>query len=1159
MSTFTVTTLADTIDATDGKTSLREAVASANATVGYDTITFDASLNGGLIRLGSVLTITGDLIIDADPDPGYIGSGITKIATTITITGDKNGDDIRIGTTQITDVTASQGAGTHSDNVQLFSATGASLTFDGLTLTGGSALNGGAVQSQYVSLYDTVVSGNHAAVNGGGVHAGHADAHMSELSNNSAIGLGGGLFSNSLIAADSTFDNNDATTGGGVYSIIARLSQSTVSNNSANDAAGLYIEQTSSLRFSTVSGNNAKGNGGGILVKTNIDIENSTITGNSAATGGGIFATNAFTELNLANSIVLGNSAAIATEVHAIPHTLSAPIVSGLYSAPGAQTSNAKVQYYGLNIVGVGADADGSDGVISAASVAAVFESIDPTNGGGNLADNGGRVQSVALNGSIANPALDSARDEFYAHYYEFLEQDGGIYWYPTFDVATVPNSTAVAADIGASEFSPRAREDRGLVVSTLSSRTNAFDDQTSLVEALSYASEIGGGVITFDPMLSGGLIRLSSAYSLDIYWPITINGDIDGDGHADITISGDTKGDDALVAGSNITDMAASIANGSFANNVPIFSGHGSSELTLNGLILTGGVSDFGGAVATYWDVTISNSTISGNHAFYKGGGVYADNYFSTAKVTVTNSTIADNSANEGGGIYSIASASIGNSTLSGNSASRGGGVFAATAAISSTTVSGNSASVSGGGISTTGGTTLTNSIVLGNKAPASAEVFGTTIMTGGNILGTNVFKNASDIGNTTASAIFASIDANGGGLLADYGGGVWTIALKNDSTNPAIDAASSAAPATDQSGATRFDWASTTNSNGSPVDLGASEVQNSAPTIGPDITLTVEEDGASAPFRIVYDDINWNSTGLFIDFMPGTYGAVLADRGSNPGPGILYTFTPEANANGQMSIKFIAIDDLGARAEQLVTVNIIPVDDDPTAISLTATQTTLAENASTLTAIKVADISVTDIDGGPNILVNLVGLDASLFEIIGDSVFLKAGTVIDFESQSSYSVAAHVVNAVVGSIPYATSSTYTLNITDSNEAPTAVALANTIMSLAEGTSTASRIKVADIAVTDDAIGTNTLSLTGADASSFEIIGTELFLKAGVALDFETKPSSPLLCKWMTQPLDQHPTPSARLSSSACAIFHPKSSTDPPHPTSSPAALIST
>ncbi|MCT0228898.1 hypothetical protein KQ300_11955 [Synechococcus sp. CS-1331] len=73
-------------------------------------------------------------------------------------------------------------------------------------------------------------------------------------------------------------------------------------------------------------------------------------------------------------------------------------------------------------------------------------------------------------------------------------------------------------------------------------------------------------------------------------------------------------------------------------------------------------------------------------------------------------------------------------------------------------------------------------------------------------------------------------------------------------------------------------------------------------------------------------------------------------------------------------------------------------------------------------------------------------------------------------------------------------------------NVAPTALSLANTTLSLAENTSTASRIKVADIVISDDNLGSNVISLSGVDAASFEVVDTALFLKAGIALNFEAK-----------------------------------------------------
>src|SRR5262249_17087525 len=78
----------------------------------------------------------------------------------------------------------------------------------------------------------------------------------------------------------------------------------------------------------------------------------------------------------------------------------------------------------------------------------------------------------------------------------------------------------------------------------------------------------------------------------------------------------------------------------------------------------------------------------------------------------------------------------------------------------------------------------------------------------------------------------------------------------------------------------------------------------------------------------------------------------------------------------------------------------------------------------------------------------------------------------------------------------------------TAANLAPTALALSNAVASIDENTNTATRIKVADLVVTDDGLGTNNFSVTGADAASFEADSSGLYIKAGVLLDYETKTS---------------------------------------------------
>jgi VCBS repeat-containing protein len=202
------------------------------------------------------------------------------------------------------------------------------------------------------------------------------------------------------------------------------------------------------------------------------------------------------------------------------------------------------------------------------------------------------------------------------------------------------------------------------------------------------------------------------------------------------------------------------------------------------------------------------------------------------------------------------------------------------------------------------------------------------------------------------------------------------------------------------------------------------------------------------------------------------------------------------------------VSVLDSGVSGSSPVTVDfslaITDVNEAPTVVVLTNTTTTLPENTDTTSRIKVADITVTDDALGTNVI-SLAGTDAGSFEVSGTSLYLKAGIALNFESKNSYDVTVSVLDSgVSGSSPVTVN--FSLAITDVNEAPTVVALTNTTTTLPENTDTTSRIKVADITVTDDALGTNAISLTGTDAGSFEVIGTTLYLKAGVALNFESK-----------------------------------------------------
>ena len=75
-----------------------------------------------------------------------------------------------------------------------------------------------------------------------------------------------------------------------------------------------------------------------------------------------------------------------------------------------------------------------------------------------------------------------------------------------------------------------------------------------------------------------------------------------------------------------------------------------------------------------------------------------------------------------------------------------------------------------------------------------------------------------------------------------------------------------------------------------------------------------------------------------------------------------------------------------------------------------------------------------------------------------------------------------------------------------DPDIAPTDLALSAN--SIAENTDTTNAVKVGDVTVTDDGKSAVVFSVAGTDASSFEIQGQALMVRAGVALDYETKAS---------------------------------------------------
>jgi hypothetical protein len=175
------------------------------------------------------------------------------------------------------------------------------------------------------------------------------------------------------------------------------------------------------------------------------------------------------------------------------------------------------------------------------------------------------------------------------------------------------------------------------------------------------------------------------------------------------------------------------------------------------------------------------------------------------------------------------------------------------------------------------------------------------------------------------------------------------------------------------------------------------------------------------------------------------------------------------------------------------------------PPSVELINATTTLPEDADTSASIKVADIVIIDDGRGENTL-SLSGADAELFEIVGTELHLVAGSRLDFETKPVLDITVEVDDVAIGTTPDDIAP-LSIAITDVNAPPT-ISLANVITGIREDTITSGGIKVADIVIAADALGTNKLSLSGPDAALFEIVGPELWLIAGATLDFAGNPT---------------------------------------------------
>ncbi|MCR5360298.1 MAG: hypothetical protein K6E55_10490 [Thermoguttaceae bacterium] len=348
--TWIVTTLADTVNASDNYLSLREAVDMAS---NGDLITFSSSLRGGTIHLNgkqikitSAITISGrDLASSGVNGITISANGMSRIFYTASSSGIISIDYVNFTNGNAGD--GGEGSGIYNTGELLIDH----CTLSSCRATGKSY--GGAMRNKggTVTIANSSFTGNSSYL-GAGVSnkVGTVTINNCTFTGNSTAANGGALYNEgTLLITGTVITGNKAVSGGA----IRNFGNMTISN-------------------SRVTGNSASDLGGGIWSSGMTVTRNCTIAGNSAYQGGGIYhdASESGT-LVLYNTIVYSN-----TQSNAASLAGSRDIFG---TATGSNNLSSKT-------------ISGNDNIVYSSSSSALF--VKPTSGDYTLADGSAAIDA---------------------------------------------------------------------------------------------------------------------------------------------------------------------------------------------------------------------------------------------------------------------------------------------------------------------------------------------------------------------------------------------------------------------------------------------------------------------------------------------------------------------------------------------------------------------------------------------------------------------------------------------------------------------------------------------------------------------------------------------------------------------------------------------
>lgn len=525
----------------------------------------------------------------------------------------------------------------------------------------------------------------------------------------------------------------------------------------------------------------------------------------------------------------------------------------------------------------------------------------------------------------------------------------------------------------------------------------------------------IQNGFVTGSGQRGGGIFNFGTLFLVGV---TVQDNEAGGDGGAGILNSGHLTLENSQV-----------ISNTTSGGGGGIY-GWGTSTTTITHSLIQGNVGINGGGLFIFGDLAISDTTIRNNNAPNGGAGLYL---FGSIGLIERTTFSGNHTTSDGAGIYNnYGNLTLTNATFSGNSANNYTALVnvgpTAAVTVTNSTIANNTATSAGtqyGGIvDVSGGFVTLGHNIFYNNAQRNCLVHGTWTSIGYNL--SSDFR--CDLTNT---GDLQGVDPLLGSL-ANNGGETETHALL--ATSPAIDAGNNATcPATDQRGVARpFDGDS---SGSATCDIGAFEarlqltisdasvLEGDTGTTDMVFTVSLAPVGSS-PVSVDYETVNdtavsptdYNATSGNLIFAPGQISKLI-------------TVTVNGNTIDEVDKTFSVQLSNASGADSIDGSGIGTIIDDDGLPSLTIDDVTIVEGSSG-TKLATFTVTLSPIDTQP-VTVNYATVAGTA---VANQDFTTTSGLLTFApGDSSKTIAVPIIGDLIDE---GTSETFSVNLTSPSNA---------------------------------------------------------------------------------------------------------------------------